>query len=327
MTFSFLEKPTPPLFLAPLSGVSDAPFRQVCKSFGADVVMSEFLSSEALRRGAANVHDGARFAEIERPIGIQIYGADPDGMAEAAGLVAEHYQPDFIDINFGCPVKKVVRRNGGSACLKDLSLVQRIILSVCDATKLPVSVKIRSGWDEASRDPVGIALCCQGAGAQMLTLHARTRSQMYGRAARWEEIAAVVDVLDIPVIGNGDILEPEDAFRMWRETGCAGMMIARGSFGRPWIFRQAQAVLNGENPDASPSAPVRFEVARRHRDLLLSYRGDSKTVACEFRKHLGWYTKGLANSAGLRARLHQIESLSEIEPILDQYLETTETAA
>jgi nifR3 family TIM-barrel protein len=327
MTFPFLEKQTPPLFLAPLSGVSDATFRQVCRSFGADVVMTEFLSSEALRRGATNVHDGARFSETERPIGIQIYGADPDGMAEAARLVAEHYQPDFIDINFGCPVKKVVRRNGGSACLKDLDLVQNIIRSVRAATVLPVSVKVRSGWDEPSRNPVEIALRCEDAGAQMLTLHARTRSQNYSHAALWEEIGAVVRALEIPVIGNGDILEPADAYRMWRETGCAGMMIARGSFGKPWIFRQAQDILHGKKPAPAPAAAERFEIARRHKDLLLEHRGDSKTVACEFRKHLGWYTKGLSNSAGLRVRLHQIEKLAEVEPILDDYLKAMETAA
>jgi len=310
-----------------MAGVSDAPFRQLCRSFGADVVMSEFLSSEALRRGVAHVHDGARFFEVERPIGIQLYGADPSAMAEAASLVSEHYQPDFIDINFGCPVKKVVRRNGGSACLKDLDLVQRIIRAVRNATSLTVSAKIRSGWDESTRDPVEIALRCEDAGAQMLTLHARTRSQQYRDAARWSEIAAVVDALEIPVIGNGDIIEPADAHRMWRETGCAGMMVARGSFGRPWIFQQARNILEGKEPTPTPAAAERFAIARRHRDLLQKLRGDSKNVACEFRKHLGWYTKGLENSAGLRAKLHQIESLVDIEPILQDYLKALEIAA
>ena len=327
MTFPFFERPTPPLFLAPLSGVSDAAFRRVCRSFGADVVMSEFLSSEALRRGATNVHDCARFSEVERPIGIQLYGADAAAMAEAAGLVGEQYEPDFLDINFGCPVRKVVRRNGGSACLKDLDLVERIIREVRDATTLPVSVKIRSGWDEATRKPVEIALRCQEAGVQMLTLHARTRSQKYSAPARWDEIASVVEALDIPVVGNGDILEPEDAFRMWSETGCAGMMIARGAFGRPWIFKQAKEILMGKVPSPNPSAPERFAIAQRHRDLLAEARGDGKNVACEFRKHLGWYTKGLGNSAGLRARLHQIESLADVQPVLDDYLRSMETAA
>ena len=322
-----LESSTPPLVLAPMAGVSDAPFRQLCRSFGADIVMSEFLSSEALRRGVAHVHDGARFHEIERPIGIQLYGADPSAMAEAASLVTEHYQPDFIDINFGCPVKKVVRRNGGSACLKDLDLVQRIVRSVRDATSLLVSVKIRSGWDESTRDPVKIALRCEEAGAQMLTLHARTRAQRYRDGARWSEIAAVVAALEIPVIGNGDIFDAADAHRMWSETGCAALMIARGSFGRPWIFRQAKDILQGREPTPTPTAAERFVTARRHRDLIHEMSGDSKNVACEFRKHLGWYTKGLENSAGLRARLHQIESLADVEPILQDYLKAMEIAA
>ncbi|MBE0593977.1 MAG: tRNA-dihydrouridine synthase family protein, partial [Gemmatimonadales bacterium] len=169
--------------------MSEPPFRRLCRSFGADVVVSEFLSGEGLRRGIKNVHDGAFFTSDERPIGIQLFGADPDGMAEAAELVARHYGPDFIDLNFGCPVKKVVRRNGGSGCLRDLGLVQRIIRAVRGAVGLPVTVKTRSGWDESTRTPVEIALRCQDAGAAMFTLHPRTRVQMFGGEARWEEIA------------------------------------------------------------------------------------------------------------------------------------------
>ncbi len=327
MCLQFLEGAAPPLFLAPMSGVSDAPFRLLCKSFGADAVVSEFLSSEGLRRGAAGVHQGAYFDEAERPIGIQLYGADPETLAEAAALVTDRYRPDFIDVNFGCPVRKVVRTNGGAACLRDLDLVQRIIRVVRAATSLPVSVKVRSGWDEASRNPVEIALRCQEAGAQMLTLHPRTRSQRYQDAARWDEIAAVVEALDIPVIGNGDIIEAVDALRMWKQTRCAGMMIGRGSFGRPWIFRQARDVLRGEPPAPSPAAHERFAVALRHLELLRSLRGDTRSIACEFRKHLGWYTKGLENSAGLRAKLHQIESLDAVEPTLNAYLRGMEITA
>lgn len=296
-------------------------------SYGADVVMSEFLSSEALRRGIAHVHDNARFSEAERPIGIQLYGANPSAMAEAASIVSDQFSPDFVDINFGCPVKKVVRTNGGSACLKDLNLVEAIVRAVRGATALPVSVKIRSGWDEASRKPVEIALRCQEAGAQLLTLHARTRAQQYRAPARWEEIAAVVDALDIPVIGNGDILGPEDATSMWRETGCAGMMIARGAFGKPWIFKQAREILAGQEPSPTPEAPERFSVILRHRELIRDLRGDSWHVACEFRKHLGWYTKGLKNSAGLRGKLHQIQALSDVDAILQAYLGAMETTA
>ena len=318
---------SPPLFLAPMAGVSEPPFRRLCRGFGADVVVSEFLSSEGLRRGKKSVHDGAYFTAEERPIGIQLYGADPDAMGEGARLITEHYFPDFIDINFGCPVKKVVKTNGGSGCLKDLGLVQRIIKSVRGATHLPVTVKIRSGWDDANRIPVEIALKCQEAGAQVLTLHPRTRSQLYRGEARWEEIAAVVAALDIPVIGNGDIKVAEDALRMRSETNCAGVMIARGSFGNPWIFRRARALFNGHTPEEAPGAEERFGVALDHAKLQLRIKGDDRRTALEFRKHLGWYTRGVPGAAELRARLHQIESMSEIERIFSEYLEMMGSAA
>ncbi|UCD23405.1 MAG: tRNA dihydrouridine synthase DusB [Gemmatimonadota bacterium] len=313
-----------PLFLAPMAGISEPPFRLLCRGFGADVVVSEFLSSEGLRRGIKSVHDGAFFTPEERPIGIQLYGANPDGMREAAQLVTEHYQPDFIDINFGCPVKKVVRRNGGSGCLKDLGLVEQLVRVVRGATHLPVTVKIRSGWDDRTRNPVEIALRCQDAGASVLTLHPRTRAQMYNGAARWEEIAAVVEALDIPVVGNGDIKCADDSLAMVRQTGCAGIMIARGSFGNPWIFRQTRDLLEGKTPDPTPEAHQRFQVATQHARLHLEIKGDDKRAAFEFRKHLGWYTRGLPGAAALRGRLHAIESMSDINRIFDEYLRTQE---
>jgi nifR3 family TIM-barrel protein len=316
-----------PLFLAPMAGVSEPPFRLLCRSFGADVVVSEFLSSEGLRRGIKNVHDGAYFTPAERPIGIQIYGADPDAMAEAAGLVTEHYRPDFVDINFGCPVKKVVKRNGGSGCLQDLGLVQRIIRAVRGATSLPVTVKVRSGWDETMRDPVTIGLRCQDAGAAVLTLHPRTRTQMYDGAARWEEIAAVVEALEIPVVGNGDVKTAGDVVRMRAETGCAGVMIARGSFGNPWIFTQARALLDGGSPPPAPDAAERFAVALRHARMQLEIQGDDRRTALEFRKHLGWYTRGLRGATELRRELHTIESMAEIERIFEGYLAGQSVAA
>ena len=309
-----------PLFLAPMAGVSEPPFRQLCRAFGADVVVSEFLSSEGLRRGIKNVHDGAYFTPAERPIGIQIYGADPDAMAEAAGLVTEHYHPDFVDINFGCPVKKVVKRNGGSGCLQDLGLVQRIIRAVRGATSLPVTVKVRSGWDETMRDPVEIGLRCQEAGAQALTLHPRTRTQMYAGAARWDEIGAVAHALEIPVVGNGDVRTAADALRMRAETECAGVMIARGSFGNPWIFTQARALLEGRAAPPAPDAAERFTVALRHARMQLEIQGDDRRTALEFRKHLGWYTRGLRGATELRRELFTIESMAEIERIFEVYL-------
>jgi tRNA-dihydrouridine synthase B len=310
-----------PVVLAPMAGVSEPPFRLLCRSFGADVVVSEFLSSEGLRRGITSVHDGAYFTEAERPIGIQLYGADEAAMAEAARLVTDHYAPDFIDVNFGCPVKKVVKRNGGSGCLRDLSLVEGIIRAVCTATSVPVTVKIRSGWDDRTRNPVEIALRCQDAGAQALTLHPRTRTQMYSGAARWDEIASVVEALDIPVIGNGDIRNAQDALRMHRETRCAGVMIARGSFGNPWIFRDVRELLEGRIPPPPPDAAERFAVALRHARLQLDVQGDDRRTAMEFRKHLGWYTRGLYGATELRRQLQSIESMAAIERIFQSYLE------
>src|SRR6476659_275298 len=235
-----------PLYLAPMAGVSESPFRRLCRRFGADVVVTEFLSAEGIRRENEATISKLRFGADERPIGVQIFGADRQAMGEAAAFVTDVFAPEFIDINFGCPVKKVVKRNGGSGCLKDLDLVQSVIRSVIAHTHLPVTVKIRSGWSEEMRDPVKIALRCQDAGATALALHPRTRTQMYSGSARWEEIAAVAEALEIPVLGNGDIKTAEDAVRLQRQTGCAAIMIARGSFGQPWIFDQTRALLEGK---------------------------------------------------------------------------------
>ncbi|MGH7499311.1 MAG: tRNA dihydrouridine synthase DusB [Gemmatimonadales bacterium] len=316
-----------PLILAPMAGVSEAPFRQICRSMGADVVLSEFLSSEAIRRRIRNTLEGAEFEEVERPIGIQIYGANPDAMAEAAGLITEHYRPEFIDINFGCPVKKVVHRNGGSGCLRDLDLVQRIIRAVIGATPLPVTVKTRSGWSDDTRDPVGIALRMQDAGARAFTLHARTRTQMFSGAARWDEIARVVEALDIPVIGNGDIATAPDIVRMREHTGCAGVMVGRGAFGNPWLFRDGQALLAGRPAPPAPDAAERFALALTHARLALRVQGDSRKTVLEFRKHFGWYTKGLHGASDLRQRLFGVESIAEAESIFLDYLEPVAAVA
>jgi len=313
-----------PLYLAPMAGVSESPFRRLCRRFGADVVVTEFLSAEGIRRENEATISKLRFGADERPIGVQIFGADPVAMGEAAALVTDVFGPEFIDINFGCPVKKVVKRNGGSGCLRDLSLVQNVIRSVSRSTHLPVTCKIRSGWNEEMRDPVTIALRCQEAGVRVLTLHPRTRTQMYSGSARWEEIAAVVDALDIPVLGNGDIKTPEDAVRMHRVTGCAGIMIARGSFGQPWIFDQTRDLLAARPKRPDPTIEERFRIALDHANMAASYEPDRRGAAIEFRKHLGWYAKGLPGSAELRKRLHAVSSLTEVEGIFADYLRDRE---
>lgn len=330
--FSFMRLPYysglgTPLILAPMAGVSEAPFRQICRRYGADILMTEFLSAEAIRRGIRKTLEGAEFESVERPVGVQIYGADAEGMARAAAIVTEAYQPDFIDINFGCPVKKVVQRNGGSGCLRDLDLVERIIRAVVGATHLPVTVKTRSGWNDAGRDPVGIALRMQDAGARAFTLHARTRTQMFQGKADWDEIARVAEALAIPVIGNGDITSAADIRRMQLHTGCAAIMVGRGSFGNPWIFRDGHALLRGEPLPDMPTPSEKFAVALQHAGLALRLQGDSRKTVIEFRKHLGWYTKGLPASAHLRERLFQVESMVEAEGLFRDYLEPAFQAA
>jgi tRNA-dihydrouridine synthase B len=319
--FPFPVRSDTPLYLAPMAGVSESPFRRICRRFGADVVVTEFTSAEAIRRENKATLAKLRFGPDERPIGVQIFGADPDAMGEAAALVTDVFQPDFVDINFGCPVKKVVQRNGGSGCLKDLDLVQRVIRKVVASTHLPVTVKIRSGWSEEMRDPVGIALRCQDAGAKVLTLHPRTRSQMYSGNARWDEIAAVVDALDIPVLGNGDIKCPEDAIEMLRQTNCAGIMIARGSFGQPWIFDQTRDLLEGRPKRPAPSVEERFAIALEHARMAEAFDMDPRGAAIEFRKHLGWYVKGLPSAAELKKKLYAVEAVDEIAGIFEEYLE------
>jgi nifR3 family TIM-barrel protein len=321
---SALESDFTPLYLAPQAGVSESPFRRLCRRFGADVVMTEFISADGIVKATDRVKSYLRFDDEERPIGVQIFGSDPGLMAEAAALVTDLYHPEFVDINFGCPVKKVVKRNGGSGCLRDLDLVQRIIRACADAINIPLTVKIRSGFDEPSRDPVGIGLRCQEAGAEVLTLHARTRTDMYTGFARWDEIAAVVEALDIPVIGNGDVRTGEDARRMVDETGCAGVMIARGSHGGPWIFKQARAALEGLPIPPDPDVRTRFEICLEHARNAIAFEPDNDKAMIEFRKHLGWYTKGLPNGKALRQDLFAVTELAEAESLLLGYLTAAE---
>lgn len=322
-----LASGTVPLYLAPQAGVSESPFRRLCRRFGADVVVSEFVSAEGIRRHDRRTHGYLRFNDEERPIGIQIFGGDPRAMAEAAALVEEVYEPDFLDINFGCPVKKVVTRNGGSGCLRDLDLVHGIIRAVRAAISIPTTVKIRSGWSEDTRNPVEIALRCQDAGAMALTLHARSRTQMYSGTANWDEIAAVKAALDIPVIGNGDVWTGEDARRMHDHTKCDGIMIARGSHGAPWIFGQARAALEGRPVPADPDPVDRFRIVIEHARLAIAWESDEEKAMVEFRKHLGWYTKGLPNGRLLRQELFAVTRIEEAERLLEGYLQQTQEVA
>ncbi len=309
-----------PLYLAPQAGVSESPFRRLCRRYGADVVVSEFVSAAGIVMRSPRSRDYLRFDEEERPIGIQIFGSDPAMMRDAAAFVAETYGPDFIDINFGCPVKKVVKRNGGSGCLRDLDLIETLVRAVDDATSLPTTVKIRSGFDERTRDPVAIGLRCQDAGARALCIHPRTRTDMYSGEARWDEIRAVAEALEIPVIGNGDIRTGDDARRMRDETECAGIMIARGSHGDPWLFSQARAALDGDPIPSDPDIEERFEICLEHAQNAIAFERNPERAIIDFRKHLGWYTKGLPDGRQLRTELFQASTLENVEILLEGYL-------
>ncbi len=319
--FELLASNRTPLLLAPQAGVSESPFRRLCRRFGADVVSTEFVSADGIMQGNRQTRDHLRFDADERSIGIQIFGSDPRTMGEAAALVTDLFGPDFIDINFGCPVKKIVKRNGGSGCLRDMDLVERIIKSVAASTELPVTTKIRSGYDEPSRDPVAIGLRCQDAGSRMVTLHPRTRTDMYSGSARWDEIAALVEALDVPVVGNGDVSVGADARRMKEQTNCAGVMVARGSHGYPWIFEQARAALDGLPIPPEPDVQERFEVCLEHIRNGIEFGRDASRTLIDFRKHLGWYTKGLPGGKTLRAELFQVTTLAHVETLLQGYME------
>jgi tRNA-dihydrouridine synthase B len=319
--FELLASERTPLLLAPQAGVSESPYRRLCRRFGADVVSTEFVSADGIMQGNQQTRDHLRFDEAERPVGIQIFGSDAKTMGEASALVTDLFGPDFIDINFGCPVKKIVKKNGGSGCLRDMDLVERIIKSVVANTELPVTTKIRSGYDEPSRDPVAIGLRCQDAGSRMVTLHPRTRTDMYSGEARWDEIASLVVALDVPVVGNGDIKEGEDAGHMKEQTNCAGVMIARGSHGYPWIFREARAALDGLPIPAEPDVEERFNICLEHIRNGIQFGHDADRTLIDFRKHLGWYTKGLPGGKTLRMELFQVTALEQVETLLHGYLE------
>lgn len=309
-----------PLVLAPQAGVSESPFRRLCRSFGADVVVSEFVSADGICHGNQRTLDYLRFDEAERPIGVQIFGADPERMASAARFVAETHGPDFVDVNFGCPVKKIVKRNGGSGCLRDLGLVRAILQAVDEATPLPTTAKVRSGYDESTRDPVAVGRACQEAGARVVTLHPRTREDMYSGSARWEEIRALARELSVPVVGNGDIRTAEDAVRMWEETGCDGIMLARGSHGSPWLFSQARAALDGRPVPGDPGVEELFRICLRHAEHAIAFKDDPEKATREFRKHLGWYTRGLPDGKALRSKLFRVTDVHEIRRLLEEYL-------
>jgi tRNA-dihydrouridine synthase B len=304
--------------LAPMAGVADSGFRLIAKTEGASLVFTELVSSDGLVRNSFKSRHFLDFLHEERPIGIQIFGKDPEVIAGAIRRV-EEVEPDFIDINFGCPVKKVIKQGAGAALLKDLYQIQKIIKAAGSATSRPVSGKIRSGWDSAHIVAVEVAKILEGEGASGVTIHARTQKMGFRGKADWKIIRQVKEAVSIPVIGNGDVFSPEDAKRMIEDTGCDLVMIGRGALGRPWIFRQVENYLNTGEKLADPSYIERIEICLKHYRLTLSLLGEERGVK-EMRKHIGWYLKGMPGSNRIKQEIFFMTDPDRVEELLRGYI-------
>ncbi|MCC6652436.1 MAG: tRNA dihydrouridine synthase DusB [Candidatus Eisenbacteria bacterium] len=311
-----------PFVLAPLAGVSDSPFRQLAREQGAAAVYTEMVSADGLVRGNQATMDYIAFEPQERPIGVQLFGSDPAVMADATRVLSElpaERRPDIIDINMGCPVRKVVTRAAGAALLQDVPLIERIVAAMSAVSSLPVTAKIRLGWDGQSRNVVDVARALEGAGAAAVAIHARTRAEKFEGTAHWDMIAEAKKAIGIPVIGNGDVRSAADAVRMLETTGCDGVMLGRAAFGDPWVFKRILALVERGEDLPPPTAEERLQAGVRHLGMLVRTAGES-VAAKEMRKHVAWYIKGLPHSARVREQVNHTRSADEMMRLLQAYL-------
>lgn len=308
-----------PIALAPMEDVTDLPFRVTCKRLGADIVYTEFVNSEGLRRNAAKARQKILFWEEERPLGIQIYGGEEDAMEDAAGI-AESVGPDFLDINCGCWVKDVAMRGAGAGLLRDLPTMERIVQHVVRNVRLPVTVKTRLGWDSDSIRIVDVAKMLEQCGIAALTIHCRTRAQGHKGEPDFSWIPKVKAAVSIPIIVNGSLTTPEQIKCVFDETGCDGVMIGRGAIDNPWIFRQTKEyIATGRVPEA-PSILERFRVMEEHLRLSVQFKGERKGVI-EFRKHYAGYLRALPHASRVRQELMKYVELQPVLDTLEAYLQ------
>jgi tRNA-dihydrouridine synthase B len=315
-----ISLPEFPLLLAPMEDVSDPPFRAVCKDNGADLMFSEFISSEGLIRDAIKSKQKLDFEEEERPFGIQIFGGDEEALALSA-KICETVQPDLVDINFGCPVKKVAMKGAGAGVLKDIDLMVRLTGAVVKSTSLPVTVKTRLGWDDNTKNIEEVAERLQDVGIQALSIHGRTRSQMYKGEADWTLIAKVKNNprIKIPIFGNGDIDSPEKALLYKERYGVDGIMIGRAAIGYPWIFNEIKHYMKTGTHLPPPTIEQRVEVCRKHLHKSYEWKGPRIGIF-EMRRHYANYLKGMPNIKEYRSRLVILEQLEEIDAVLNEIL-------
>ncbi len=304
------------LVLGPMAGVTDQPFRMLCKEQGADLLYTEMISAKGIYYHNKNTEQLWQIHEQERPVALQLFGSDPALMAEIARQI-EGRNFDLLDLNMGCPVPKVVNHGEGSALMQDLRLAGRIIQAVAEAIRKPVTVKFRKGFQADQANAVEFARMAEAHGAAAIAVHGRTREQYYSGKADWEIIRQVKEAVSIPVIASGDIFTPEDAMRCRQETGCDGLMLARGARGNPWLFARTKAYLETGMIPEEPSVSEIIDMILRHGKMQMEYKGETMGIR-EMRKHVAWYTAGLAHSAKIRREVNQVETYEDLRALCEK---------